>query len=989
MNNDDWREETQDRLKKSHIYCTLKKNCNNDPSGSQVLKLVDDTTYFAYQKTKAILRHMGEFTLHDGDHLFRVLRLMEKLLSKKVVEKLSVPELMLLILSAFFHDIGMAPEEKTVLSWRKVWDSMPDFEDRTDKEEYEKFQRYYSARPDENSKIKSFIKQGKNSDADMVKNYLIVNHIRNTHAHRAREIIKKDWEGKIKYRDTDLTSEFAAICFSHNEDVLSLLALDKNYLCGPDTFACLPLIAVILRLADLLDFDAKRTPAILYSHLFVRHPISLNEWNKHRTIEAWTINSELIQYSAKCEHPAIEASIHAFCDIIDKELSACNNIISSINDFNRINNREISIKIPFKVERSKIETKKDIFGNPLYLYRETKFNLSKNHVIDLLMGTKLYGDPEVALRELIQNSIDACLLRKAQEQSWGNLYKPEIQIKYYTEENDDVLEIIDNGTGMDQHIIDLFYSKVGSSFYKSAEFYDLKSKANAKFTPTSRFGIGILSCFMVADTIVVDTRRVKGSYDYSEPLNLTIEGQESIFCIKPGNIKNPGTSTKLFLRKNKNPWDSMDEDQFIQSVQRVAPNPPFKISIESQSHKKVIDENTFKEIKAESLKDYSWDKNENIREFSIELTDVNNGFVGSAIVAVLESHGLPVEKIEITSKKIEIDGNFYYLDKSISLGSNEINWQSSSITIDDDGEVEISSSNSRLARSKSRLSLHGIEVPTSLFPYSWEMQNNQVKLEWPVPVLLVIDICGNMDLDLNSSRTQIIKSEKWIKFEEKLFLKILAGIAEIADFDYWNKLKDILIKKPLCTEVRKVLIEDDELRLSANPTPKTDYIVYSPMVGTFYRSSFPGAKSYVEVGQRVEIGDTLGIIEALKILNQIEADKSGIVTMILVENAEPVEYGQPLFIINRDIAPSPPLPAGHKLRSPMEGKFYRSPLGAKNFVEVGQRVEVGDTLCVIGVYFDTVEIMNQVEADISGIITMILVKNGQPVRYDQPLFIIE
>lgn len=77
----------------------------------------------------------------------------------------------------------------------------------------------------------------------------------------------------------------------------------------------------------------------------------------------------------------------------------------------------------------------------------------------------------------------------------------------------------------------------------------------------------------------------------------------------------------------------------------------------------------------------------------------------------------------------------------------------------------------------------------------------------------------------------------------------------------------------------------------------TGHIVRSPMVGTFYRSATPGAKVFVEVGQRVEAGDTLCIIEAMKILNQIEADKSGKVTKILVENAQPVEYNQPLFII--------------------------------------------------------------------------------------------
>jgi acetyl-CoA carboxylase biotin carboxyl carrier protein len=75
------------------------------------------------------------------------------------------------------------------------------------------------------------------------------------------------------------------------------------------------------------------------------------------------------------------------------------------------------------------------------------------------------------------------------------------------------------------------------------------------------------------------------------------------------------------------------------------------------------------------------------------------------------------------------------------------------------------------------------------------------------------------------------------------------------------------------------------------------HIVKSPMVGTFYRSASPGSKSFVQIGQTVQAGDTLCIIEAMKILNQIESDQSGVITQILVENAEPVEYGQPLFVI--------------------------------------------------------------------------------------------
>lgn len=89
---------------------------------------------------------------------------------------------------------------------------------------------------------------------------------------------------------------------------------------------------------------------------------------------------------------------------------------------------------------------------------------------------------------------------------------------------------------------------------------------------------------------------------------------------------------------------------------------------------------------------------------------------------------------------------------------------------------------------------------------------------------------------------------------------------------------------------------------AAEPAPApapvaSGHTVKSPMVGTFYRASSPEAAPFVEVGQRVEQGATLCIIEAMKLLNEIEADKSGTVTAVLVDNGEPVEFGQPLVII--------------------------------------------------------------------------------------------
>ena len=78
---------------------------------------------------------------------------------------------------------------------------------------------------------------------------------------------------------------------------------------------------------------------------------------------------------------------------------------------------------------------------------------------------------------------------------------------------------------------------------------------------------------------------------------------------------------------------------------------------------------------------------------------------------------------------------------------------------------------------------------------------------------------------------------------------------------------------------------------------ETGHVVKSPMVGTFYRSSSPGAKAFVEIGSEIKEGEPICIIEAMKIMNEIEADKSGVVSKILCENGQAVEFGQPLFII--------------------------------------------------------------------------------------------
>lgn len=100
------------------------------------------------------------------------------------------------------------------------------------------------------------------------------------------------------------------------------------------------------------------------------------------------------------------------------------------------------------------------------------------------------------------------------------------------------------------------------------------------------------------------------------------------------------------------------------------------------------------------------------------------------------------------------------------------------------------------------------------------------------------------------------------------------------------------LQGPSAPRLSSVDLDDDD-----EPEQETGHTLKSPMVGTFYRSATPGGKSFVDIGQSVAEGETLCIIEAMKLMNEIEADRAGVVHKILAENGQAVEYGQPLFII--------------------------------------------------------------------------------------------
>ncbi len=128
-------------------------------------------------------------------------------------------------------------------------------------------------------------------------------------------------------------------------------------------------------------------------------------------------------------------------------------------------------------------------------------------------------------------------------------------------------------------------------------------------------------------------------------------------------------------------------------------------------------------------------------------------------------------------------------------------------------------------------------------------------------------------------------------------LEITEGEGKVRIVKFSQTLQPVAPAQPQPAPVAAAAPAAGAAAAPAAPAAPTGHIVKSPMVGTFYRAPNPSSPPFVEVGATVAEGDALCIIEAMKLLNEIEADKSGVIREILVENGEPVEFGQPLFVI--------------------------------------------------------------------------------------------
>ncbi len=518
---------------------------------------------------KAFFGLHPEYTLHDQAHLLRVTELMARVLSPSGVDGLNPVETALLILAAFFHDQGMVlePDEREALQ------SDPDFVT---------FREGWRADHPNVTETEAALRDPTTTDADRARlsrveaelsAAMLTDYVRRTHGERSARYVAERYGEDARWvvAGRNVVDLVAALCASHVRPAHDLVgtsgfAVDESV--GPYVVN-VPFLGVVLRLADVLDFDRDRTPDALYRSIHFASPVSLTEWEKHRSVEGWVIGPSAVRFTARCEHPAYERAVRLYMDWIDQELSACHTLVRSFPS-----GAARSLDLPTVTDRSRIGPK-----NGAYIYHDLEFSLSRDEVVRLLMTDRLYGRASLCVRELLQNGLDAVRLRHAlfRAEPGADWTAGAVRLEHEVDDvGREVVRCVDNGVGMDEEVVTQFLTRVGRSYYRSAEFERVRQglrAAGADFDPCAQFGIGFMSCFMLGDEIRVLTRRDHGpGGGLGDPLEIEVNGLGGIIAIRPGpSDLAAGTTVEVVGRRLPEFFDEHeDRVRLVDTVEGVA-----------------------------------------------------------------------------------------------------------------------------------------------------------------------------------------------------------------------------------------------------------------------------------------------------------------------------------------------------------------------------------------------------------------------------------
>ena len=431
-----------------------------------------------YSQVKNILNSritaiFPKYTLHDCGHSFRIINYMSQIVNN--YKDLSDLEITLLILSSLLHDIGMGVSEDDLALIKK------------DHFEFSKF------------KYSTMLRLMKGDEVAATQEY-----IRRIHAELSGRYIRDNLKSNLMASNMphlDYSEDLALICESHTKEFDWIKShLSVHEVRGSYAFNA-QYISAVLRLADILDIDGNRTPYKLYK-LIAPSGKSDEEWRQHFVIfnddkivlDRKTELRQIVFYG-KSKNADIHRKILSYIDGVEAELTNTIALTTSMKN---------QYDLPFSA-------KPIVNIQPEgYTFSGYKMTLKFSAISSLLMGEKIYGTQSLGLRELIQNSFDACRTRQESEKrSVGEeSYLPRIRI--ILDQKGDKVIVKDNGAGMSIDIIKNHFLNIGVSYYQSFDFLLM----DLSYKPIGNYGIGFLSCFMMSDVVTVKTRHHQSKYQY-------------------------------------------------------------------------------------------------------------------------------------------------------------------------------------------------------------------------------------------------------------------------------------------------------------------------------------------------------------------------------------------------------------------------------------------------------------------------------------------
>lgn len=476
---------------------------------SQVNKAIE----FASKILPMITKVFQTYTLHGMTHSVHVAEYMYELIDD--AEKMSDLEIVMLIYAALFHDIGM------VVSDREIEEIKIDKLLLGNRKYSKVFQKYNN------------------------ENIALQECVRPVHGKRSRNFLERiDDENKELFlvsvgTATTFQNELALICQSHNEDFEWISKEIHSETIKGEYSLNAQYIAVLLRIADYLDMDAQRVPLYLYKYLNPTDYSDL-EWRQHFDIDNYTkivlnetTGQKKILFIGSSKEPAVHRKLLKYFDDINKELLNAVNLCQLFGkDIYLLN------VYPHIINNIKPDG---------FTFSDYKLELNYKAITNLLMGESIYGDKKYGLREIIQNSIDACKTMEETAQTHENFifqkYEPIIIIALNKVKQS--VTILDNGSGMNVEILKKYFLNVGVSYYNS-DAYNLQGR---EYSPIGHYGIGFLSCFMLSDKVEVRTKHI----EENKIIKIEFEKNSEYICLTyEDKSKTQGTEVVLDYEDNMN-----------------------------------------------------------------------------------------------------------------------------------------------------------------------------------------------------------------------------------------------------------------------------------------------------------------------------------------------------------------------------------------------------------------------------------------------------